>query len=203
MKHTVLRNDRHAAARFVLTARFRAVRDLEQVSAVCAVVSAAATLIHELQKERGVWNVHLGSGGRLFSKQIAPQTAICQKREQELRARFDDLDRMAHGAALFSGIRTALADLDALPALRERAGRLAVEPANSFACFCRLIGALLGIVSADPTVSRALTAARDLDGLTRPARRPDRLHPQGARGVIGGVAARPGGLARLLPFKQS
>ncbi|MFD1626968.1 methyl-accepting chemotaxis protein [Azospirillum griseum] len=168
MKHTVLRNDRHAAARFVLTARFRAVRDLEQVSAVCAVVSAIAALIHELQKERGVWNIHLGSGGRLFSEQIAPQTAICQKREQDLRACFDDLDRMAHGAALFAGIRAALADLDALPALRERAGRLAVEPADSFACFCRLIGALLGIVSAatdvsaDPTVSRALIAAFNL-----------------------------------------
>jgi len=168
MKHPILHSDLHAAARFVLAAKFRTLRDLEQLSAVCAVVSAIAALVHELQKERGVWNIHLGSGGRQFSEQIAPQTALCQKYEQELRARFNDLDRMVHGAALFGDIRRALADLDALPDLRERAGRLAVAPKDSFAFFCGLIGALLSAVStatdvtSDPVVSRALIAAFNL-----------------------------------------
>ncbi len=168
MKHPILHSDLHAAARFVLAAKFRTLRDLEQLSAVCAVVSAVAALVHELQKERGVWNIHLGSGGRRFSEQIAPQTALCQKYEQELRARFNDLDRMVHGAALFGDIRRALADLDALPDLRERAGRLALAPKDSFAFFCGLIGALLSAVStatdvtSDPVVSRALIAAFNL-----------------------------------------
>ncbi|WP_298370239.1 nitrate- and nitrite sensing domain-containing protein [Azospirillum sp.] len=168
MKHPILHSDLHAAARFVLAAKFRTLRDLEQLSAVCAVVSAIAALIHELQKERGVWTVHLGSGGRQFSEQIAPQTALCQKYEQDLRARFDGLDRMVHGAALFGDVRRALAALDALPDLRERAGRLALAPKDSFAFFCGLIGALLSVVStatdvsSDPAVSRALIAAFNL-----------------------------------------
>ncbi len=168
MKHPVLHSDLHAAARFVLAAKFRTLRDLEQLSAVCAVVSAIAALVHELQKERGVWTVHLGSGGRQFSEQIAPQTALCQKYEQDLRARFDGLDRMVHGAALFGDVRRALAALDALPDLRERAGRLALAPKDSFAFFCGLIGALLSVVStatdvsSDPAVSRALIAAFNL-----------------------------------------
>jgi methyl-accepting chemotaxis protein len=168
MKHPILHSDLHAAARFVLAAKFRTLRDLEQLSAVCTVVSATAALIHELQKERGVWNIHLGSGGRRFSEQIAPQAALCQKYEQELRARFAELDRMVHGAALFGDIRRALADLDALPDLRERAGRLALAPKDTFAFFCGLIGALLSAVSAatdvssDPVVSRALIAAFNL-----------------------------------------
>ncbi|WP_158284553.1 nitrate- and nitrite sensing domain-containing protein [Azospirillum sp. TSO35-2] len=160
--------DLRAAARFVLVTRFRRVRDLEQLAAVCGLVSAVAGLIHELQKERGLWNLRLGTAGSRFSGPLDAQTGACRNHEQAVRAAIDGLDRMAHGAALFGAVRRALADLDALPAARGRAGRAEIPARELFAIFCGLIAKLLAVVSvatdvaADPSVSRALIAAFNL-----------------------------------------
>jgi methyl-accepting chemotaxis protein len=168
MARTVSNRDQYAAARFVLVTRFRRMRELEQLRAVCGFVSAVSGFVHELQKERGLWNLRLTSGDGRVGVQIDAQRTLCRQREQEMLAAMGGLDRIAHGPALFGAIRQALAEVDALPGLRDRAGRNEVSAREMFAALCVLVGRLLAIVSAaaeavtDPVVSQALIATFNL-----------------------------------------
>ncbi|KAA0596565.1 methyl-accepting chemotaxis protein [Azospirillum lipoferum] len=172
MARTVSNRDQYAAASFVLVTRFRRMRELEQLRAVCGFVSTVSGFVHELQKERGLWNLRLTSGDGRVGGQIAiridAQMALCRQREQEMLAALAGLDRIAHGPALFGAIRQAMAEVDALPDLRDRAGRNEVSAREMFAALCVLVGRLLAIVSAaadavtDPAVSQALIATFNL-----------------------------------------
>ncbi|PWC86935.1 hypothetical protein TSH100_11120 [Azospirillum sp. TSH100] len=168
MAGTVSNRDQYAAARFVLVTRFRRMRELEQLRAVCGIVSAVSGFVHELQKERGLWNLRLTGGDGRADSQIEGQMVQCRQRQQEMLAAMGGLDRIAHGPSLFGAIRQALAEVDALPSLRERAGRGELSAREMFAALCVLVGRLLAIVSAaaeavtDPVVSQALIATFNL-----------------------------------------
>jgi len=157
--------DLRTAARFLLAAKFRTMRDVEQLAAVSDLVSAIGALVHELQRERGASNLYLGSQGSRFGEQLAQQSIVCARNEQAVRAGFDALDRMAHGAGLFAGVRQALHHLDALTAIRPRVQSLSLAPHESAAAFTAAIADLLAVVSrltdvaADPRISHALIAA--------------------------------------------
>ncbi|KJV09143.1 hypothetical protein VZ95_13300 [Elstera litoralis] len=155
-------NHPRTAARFLLTARYRKLRSLDQLAAVSSLITTISALIHELQKERGSWNVYLNSNGRQFAAQIDQQIDLCRTQEHALRVGCDGLDRMAHPAAIFLRVGDALHGLDRLPELRQRAKALTVTARDATAAFSSLIAQLLTAVAqaldviADPDISRAL-----------------------------------------------
>ena len=141
---------------------------LDQLGRTSALVATIARLVHALQRERGISNVLLGSGGRRFAEERAAQVAACIALEQQVRAGFDRLEadprRLHNGARLFSRIAAVLPGLDALPGLRERVGGLALAPEQATAAFVKLVAGLLGVVfeaadgATDPEISRLLAA---------------------------------------------
>jgi hypothetical protein len=111
---------------FLVAARQCEIGELEQLALTSELVSLIARLIHALQKERGLSNVYLASGGARLADARRLQLAECQQVELEVRQRFDQLDTAprqgGHGARLFSRIAWVLHALDALPG-RARPGR--------------------------------------------------------------------------------
>jgi hypothetical protein len=153
---------------FLVAARQCEIGELEQLALTSELVGVIARLIHALQKERGLSNVYLASGGARLADARRQQMAECLGVEDEVRRRFDQLDTSArqggHGARLFSRIAYVLHALDALPGVRQQVGSLQLSPAEATTAFVRLIAGLLAVVfeaadsAGDPEISRALVA---------------------------------------------
>ncbi len=153
---------------FLVAAKRCEIAELQQLALTSALVNVTGRLVHGLQRERGLSNLHLGSQGARFADMRARQIEECRQIEAELRACFDTLDtgsaRIGHGARLFSRIAYVLHGLDALEALRERVASLSWTTRQSTEAYVRLIAGLLAVVfeaadsASDPEVSRLLVA---------------------------------------------
>ena len=157
-----------SALSFLVAARECEIGELEQLALTSELVNLVGRLIHALQKERGISNAYLGSQGRRFAEQRAPQALECDQLALQVRQRFDELYSGPHsvrnGARLFARIAAVLHGLDELPGLRERIGARTLGADESTAEFVRLISGLLAVVfeaadsATDPQISRALVA---------------------------------------------
>jgi len=159
-----------SALAFLIAARRCEVDELERLAATSALVEAIGRLVHALQRERGLSNVYLASGGARFGAQREAQVAECLRLEQAVRLGFDRLEDEAparagqDGTRLFSRVAWVLPGLLALPALRRRIGERELGAEAATAAFAKLIGGLLAVVfeaadgAADPPISRLLGA---------------------------------------------
>ena len=153
---------------FLIAARQCEMADLQQLAHTSGLVQATARLVHELQRERGLSNLYLGSGGERFGSARQEQTLLTTEAETDLRACFDALSletgRPSHGARLFSRIACALHGLDALTLLRQRVLTMEWSMERTIGCYMRLIAGLLSVVyeaadtASDPVISRLLVA---------------------------------------------
>lgn len=153
---------------FLVAAKRCEIAALQELALTSALVNVTGRLIHGLQRERGLSNLHIGSLGSRFTDMRARQIEECRQIESELRACFDSLDtesaRVGHGARLFSRIAYVLHGLNALEDLRERVASLAWTTHQATDAYVRLIAGLLAVVfeaadsASDPEVSRLLVA---------------------------------------------
>ena len=153
---------------FLVAALRSEIDELDQLARTSELVGAIARLVHELQRERGISNVVLASGGKRFGAELQTQVAESLRCEERVRECFDRLEgdpgRLANGTRLFSRIAWVIPGLDALPDLRRRIGGLALSVSDSTAAFVKLIAGLLAVVfeaadgATDPEISRLLVA---------------------------------------------
>jgi hypothetical protein len=151
---------------FLIAAKRCEIAELRQLALTAALVDASARLIHELQRERGLSNLYLGSGGQRFGAERLAQTGRSAAAETALHTHFDHLDteagRLRHGARLFGRIAYVLHGLAALPGLRRQVERGAWLPAQATAAYSRLVAGLLAVIfeaadtATDPAISRLL-----------------------------------------------
>jgi prefoldin subunit 5 len=153
---------------FLLAARECEIAELERLAHASELVTVIGRFVHALQRERGMSNIYLASGGSRSARQRTQQVALTQAEHQNTLAHLDSLQTDAvqapNGARLFSRVAVALHGLEALPDLRAGVGSLTVTAAESIAAYSRHIAHLLAVVfeAADsaghPDVSRALVA---------------------------------------------
>lgn len=153
---------------FLMAAKRCEMADLRQLQQTSALVQVTSRMIHELQRERGLSNLYLGSRGERFGEALLNQTATSVATALELRAAFDSLDtgagRHDNGARLFSRIAYVLHGLGALPGLRTGIAALQWTPSDATAAYVQLIAGLLAVVceaadtASDPAISRLLVA---------------------------------------------
>ena len=151
---------------FLLAAKRCEIVELEQLTLTAALVDASARLVHELQRERGMSNLYLGSAGQRFGPERQAQTELTALAERAVRENFDRLDteasQLRHGARLFARIAYVLHGLAALPALRRQVERGAWTPQQATAAYSRLIAGLLAVIfeaadtASEPAISRLL-----------------------------------------------
>lgn len=161
-----------SSLRFLTAARRCEIDDLQHLAQTAALVRVCARLIHELQRERGVSNLFLGSGGTRFAGARALQLAETDRVLTELRAAFETLDArpegVPQGTRLFSRLAFAFQGLDAMPTLRARVDGLAWDTERSTLAYSRLVSAWLAVVfeaadrASDPEISRLLVALFNL-----------------------------------------
>ena len=154
--------------RFLIAAKRCEINELQQLARTSALVNAVGRLVHGLQRERGLTNLHLASQDKQWTAALDQQVANSEGLQAEVVACFDGMDvaasRLNHGARLFSRIAYALQGLAALPALRQRLRAEAWDTGRATAAYTQLIGGLLAVVfeaadtAADPGVSRRLVA---------------------------------------------
>jgi hypothetical protein len=157
---------------FLLAARQCEIAELEQLARSSDVVTVLGRLTHALQRERGLTNLFLASGGLHAAELRLQQVAECQRFEHEVRTHLDRLDtdasRVPHGARLFSRIAVALHALDGLSELRSRVAAQAMSAEEASAALSKVVAGLLAVVfewadsATEPEISRALVALFNL-----------------------------------------
>ncbi|MDB5732697.1 MAG: antitermination regulator [Variovorax sp.] len=152
--------------RFLIAAKRCEIDELDQLGHTSELVVAVGCLVHALQRERGLSNLWLTSGGERLAVRLERQVAESREFEAQVRAQFDQLETQMHrtGARLFSRVAWVLSGLDALPSLRQRIGTPQLQATQATAAFTKLIAGLLAVVfeaadgAADPEVSKLLVA---------------------------------------------
>jgi len=154
--------------RFLIAAKRCEISELQQLARTSALVSAVGGLIHGLQRERGLTNLHLASADGHWRQALFEQIRHNESLQSQVVECFDGMDmaasRLNHGARLFSRIAYALQGLGALPALRERLHAEQWSTERATASYVRLVGGLLAVVfeaadaASDPGISRRLVA---------------------------------------------
>lgn len=152
---------------FLVAARQHEMAALEQLGKACSLVVAMSSLVHALQKERGLSNMVLASGGAQGAELLAPQRLLADAQIANVR---DELDRLGphpsggSGARLCNAIAYTLQGVAALPALRAQVQAGALTPAVCTDAFARLIAGCLAVVfeaadsANEPEISRMLVA---------------------------------------------
>ena len=77
---------------FLVAALRCEIDELDQLGRTSELVGAIGRLVHALQRERGLSNVVLASGGQRFVAEREAQVAQSLRLEQEVRRRLDRLD---------------------------------------------------------------------------------------------------------------
>ena len=157
---------------FLLAARQCEIAELEQLARSSDVVAVLGRLTHALQRERGLTNLFLASGGSQSRELRLQQVADCKRLEHEVRVHLDGLDtdasRVPHGARLFSRIAVALHALDGLADLRTRVADRVITPEAASGALSKVVAGLLAVVfewadsATEPEISRALVALFNL-----------------------------------------
>ena len=153
---------------FLLAAKRCEIDGLQRLAFTAGLVDVTARLVHALQRERGLSNLYLASGGQHHTDARTAQVAVSRQVEHDWRARMQRLDTGAahagHGARLFSRIAYVWQGLDGLDALRERIATHTLGTQAATEAYVRLIAALLAVVfeaadsASDPAISRRLVA---------------------------------------------
>ncbi|QIL82529.1 ANTAR domain-containing protein [Diaphorobacter sp. HDW4A] len=155
---------------YLIAARQSEMTELEQIRNACALVTRVSALIHQLQKERGLSNLLLASGGMQGAAALAQQVLAVDEAIATVRGELDAMRTKQpfaagrHAARLFNAIAYLLQGLEALPAWRGRVRALVPTPEESTAAFIRLVAGCLALVfeaadsACDPDISRLLVA---------------------------------------------
>lgn len=153
---------------FLIAAKRCELSELNQLVHTSALVHAVSCLIHELQRERGLSNLFLASGGLHWRDERWTQMERCHEAVDAVQACFDGLNTdntdLRQGTRLFARIALALQGLQALKQLRNRVDRQDLGTAQASTHYSRLISTLLAVVfeaadsAAEPEISRELVA---------------------------------------------
>lgn len=153
---------------FILAAKQCEIGILEELTETCDVVTAISELVHELQRERALSNIHLVSHGERLVPQRRQQIERCRHQEDRLRhllsRRYLNHPPGHTGMPLLNTIALVLQGMDGLPALRNKISDLGMSPEDATFAFRRLIAGLLSVVfhaadvASEPIITRTLVA---------------------------------------------
>lgn len=156
------------ALRWVRQARRALAMELRQLAQTVRLLHVTTALVHQLQRERGLSNLHLGSSGADWRTAVQDQIRATDAAQAALEDELQRWESIAQPglprARLLTDIALALQGLQALPWLRQQVQQRRCTPPESTAAYIRLIQALLSMVfeaadaAQDPDISRSLVA---------------------------------------------
>ena len=158
----------YSTKRFLLAAKHAELNSLHALSSNCLLVTAATQVIHQLQRERGIANVYLGSRGTCYKNNLTIQHQKTSEVEQDLRSLLKAKYLGSHSnhvqVRLLSAVTFALQGLDQLSTLRKQVKDIAISSLKSTDAYCRLIGKIINVifeaadVSGDASITKMLVS---------------------------------------------
>ena len=96
----------NTSLRFLIDAKRCEMADLQRLMQTSDLVNLIAGLVHALQRERGLTNLHLASGGTRGRDALAEQRHLSDQHTETVRTAFDalatDAPTVPNGARLFA-----------------------------------------------------------------------------------------------------
>lgn len=159
---------RQTAADYLIASKRCDILSLEQLLRMGRLVVSVSNLVHALQRERGVSNMYVASGGHRFADQLRPLRERTHEKEAQFLTCLDEIDTesacLPGASRLFSRIAYVIHGLDALETIRAAVDPLNVDSETLMTGYSDLVQGLLAVVfeaadsAADPDVSRELVA---------------------------------------------
>jgi hypothetical protein len=151
---------------FILAAKQCEIDNLKELKTSCQLVVSISDLVHGLQRERGMSNVFIKSGGTRMQEPRQLQIQECILLERAFREHLATLTpktgQLHSSVRLFNAIAFVLHALDDLGPHRENIARLGMTAAENTLSFSELISGLLNIIfeaadiSTDPDTTQSL-----------------------------------------------
>jgi len=107
----------------------------------------SSSLVHELQKERGMTAGFLGSKGAKFSNEIRTQRQLTDTRKAELKQFLSNFDALSVGEKFAAGITKALKQLSIIEQKRSAVDKQNIQLKDAIAYYTNLNAAFLGLIS--------------------------------------------------------
>ncbi len=159
---------RPGAADFLLASKKSDILELEHLLDMVQLVVATSDLVHALQRERGLSNLFVGSGGERCADRLQEMVDASGVAEEGWRCCLAEMDITTPGgpgvSRLYQRIARALHALDELEPVREAVVRLQLTPEAIIDGYSDLVRCLMAIVfeaadsAVDPDISRVLVA---------------------------------------------
>jgi methyl-accepting chemotaxis protein len=148
----------------IIAQQLSAVRQADQLSRLSGLSARLSDLVHELQKERGMSALFIGSRGQQMGAELQSQRRDTDRRIAEVRQTLETVSLADYSAELRKSVDTAIAGLSDLDARRGDISAMRLAGPDSFRFYTGLIGHLLSVpqeavkVSSSPQVSANLLA---------------------------------------------
>jgi len=107
----------------------------------------SSSLVHELQKERGMTAGFLGSKGKKFARKIIEQRHLVDKKSIELNQFLKDFDAVSVSKKFESGLKDALQRLSLIEQKRILISEQNVQLKEAIAYYTNMNGAFLALIS--------------------------------------------------------
>lgn len=157
------------ALRWLRASRQAMVAELRQLAQTSRLLHTTTALVHQLQRERGLTNLFLGSTTDEWREALTQQTAATDREREGFTAELDAIDSGMttpglQRARLLTDIALVHQGLQALPWLREQVLERRCSARWATQAYIRLIQTLLSMVfeaadaAQDPDISRCLVA---------------------------------------------
>ncbi|TVP54826.1 MAG: ANTAR domain-containing protein [Halomonadaceae bacterium] len=159
---------KRSVADYLLASKKCDLLSLEQLLRMGQLVVSISNLVHALQRERGLSNIFVGSGGERFVQELPVGVKDARQMAQLFHDRLAAIDIcngcLPGSSRLFSGIAYVIHGLEELDQVREDIAALRITPEAIIDGYSELIRGLLAVVfeaadaAADPAISRTLVA---------------------------------------------
>lgn len=133
------------ASSIIVTEKATTVGEMQKLSTLVDLATHVSGLVHEMQKERGVSAVFLGSKGEELKRELPEQRLLTDAQRQTLVPILTDFDANGAGSKLAVILNEAMARVTRLDALRQDVGSLKISAADSNVYFTTTIGRLLDV----------------------------------------------------------
>lgn len=135
-------------------------RDMTALEELVKVAAEVGTLIHELQKERGMSAGFIGSKGANFAGELPVQRTEVDSRMAALDRHLMTFDALTFGDKLAGQISEARQRLQELPSVRQAVSALTLGGADAIGYYSKTIASLLAVVAQTSSVSSVPDVSR-------------------------------------------
>ncbi len=114
---------------------------------VLAFSTKAGNLVHELQKERGMSALYLGSKGTKFGSELQAQRGETDRRLLELKEFLKGFDTQSYGSGFKASLESALSSLEMLKAKRDAVSSQTISTSEALDYYTKINTLLLDAVT--------------------------------------------------------